>query len=187
MQFQSDVLSMPLDVPDNTETTALGSGYLAGLATGVYADRDELARAAQDARRATSRGWTSSRETGLHERWTEAVSHARHWSREDDMSPTRWVARPPWSLCTSVPTPGPPAIERLESETFDVVVVGGGVVGTGCALDAATRGLVDRAARGPRLGGRHQQPLQQADPRRPALPRAARVRAGPRGADGNAT
>jgi glycerol-3-phosphate dehydrogenase len=33
------------------------------------------------------------------------------------------------------------ALERLESQTFDVVVVGGGVVGTGCALDAATRGL----------------------------------------------
>src|ERR1700709_1863646 len=33
------------------------------------------------------------------------------------------------------------ALARLESETFDVVVVGGGVVGTGCALDAVTRGL----------------------------------------------
>ncbi len=33
------------------------------------------------------------------------------------------------------------ALERLETEPFDVVVVGGGVVGTGCALDAATRGL----------------------------------------------
>ena len=44
MQFQSDVLNLPLDVPENTETTALGSGYLAGLATGVYADRDELAQ-----------------------------------------------------------------------------------------------------------------------------------------------
>ena len=32
-------------------------------------------------------------------------------------------------------------LERLENETFDVVVIGGGVVGTGCALDAATRGL----------------------------------------------
>jgi glycerol-3-phosphate dehydrogenase len=32
-------------------------------------------------------------------------------------------------------------LQRLENETFDVVVVGGGVVGTGCALDAATRGL----------------------------------------------
>ncbi|ORV49279.1 glycerol-3-phosphate dehydrogenase [Mycolicibacter engbaekii] len=33
------------------------------------------------------------------------------------------------------------AWERLGSEQFDVVVIGGGVVGTGCALDAATRGL----------------------------------------------
>jgi len=33
------------------------------------------------------------------------------------------------------------ALSRLEHETFDVVVVGGGVVGTGCALDAVTRGL----------------------------------------------
>ncbi len=33
------------------------------------------------------------------------------------------------------------AIDRLRSETFDVVVVGGGVTGTGAALDAATRGL----------------------------------------------
>lgn len=32
-------------------------------------------------------------------------------------------------------------IERLRSETFDVLVVGGGVTGTGCALDAASRGL----------------------------------------------
>ncbi|KLO29638.1 glycerol-3-phosphate dehydrogenase [Mycolicibacter heraklionensis] len=33
------------------------------------------------------------------------------------------------------------AWERLGSEQFDVVVIGGGVVGAGCALDAATRGL----------------------------------------------
>ena len=32
-------------------------------------------------------------------------------------------------------------LERLAAQTFDVVVVGGGVVGTGCALDAAARGL----------------------------------------------
>src|SRR5579872_3202640 len=33
------------------------------------------------------------------------------------------------------------AWERLSTEQFDVVVIGGGVVGSGCALDAATRGL----------------------------------------------
>src|ERR1700761_4679663 len=33
------------------------------------------------------------------------------------------------------------AWQRLGAEQFDVVVIGGGVVGSGCALDAATRGL----------------------------------------------
>nr|MDQ2896801.1 hypothetical protein [Actinomycetota bacterium] len=33
------------------------------------------------------------------------------------------------------------AVRRMADETFDVVVVGGGSTGTGCALDAATRGL----------------------------------------------
>ncbi len=32
-------------------------------------------------------------------------------------------------------------LERLDGETFDVVVIGGGITGLGCALDAATRGL----------------------------------------------
>jgi glycerol-3-phosphate dehydrogenase len=39
------------------------------------------------------------------------------------------------------PTERARAWERLGSEQFDVVVIGGGVVGAGCALDAATRGL----------------------------------------------
>ena len=46
MQFQADMLGIPVDVPDNTETTSLGSAYLAGLATGVFPDRDALARSA---------------------------------------------------------------------------------------------------------------------------------------------
>jgi glycerol kinase len=82
MQFQSDVLNLPLDVPRNTETTALGSGYLAGLATGVYADRGELAQLRRTARRYEPQLDVVSRHR-LHERWNEAVSHARHWARED--------------------------------------------------------------------------------------------------------
>ena len=82
MQFQADVLNMPLDVPDNTETTALGSGYLAGLATGVYADRDELASLRKTAKRYEPQMDVVTRHR-LHERWTEAVGHARHWAREE--------------------------------------------------------------------------------------------------------
>jgi glycerol kinase len=43
MQFQADLLGIPVVRPVVTETTALGAAYLAGLATGVYHSTDELA------------------------------------------------------------------------------------------------------------------------------------------------
>ena len=42
MQFQADLLGVPVVRPAVTETTALGAAYLAGLATGVYKNTDEL-------------------------------------------------------------------------------------------------------------------------------------------------
>ncbi|MEC4295486.1 glycerol kinase GlpK [Adlercreutzia shanghongiae] len=42
MQFQSDMLGVPLRRPDNAETTALGAAYLAGLATGFWESIEEL-------------------------------------------------------------------------------------------------------------------------------------------------
>ncbi len=42
MQFQADLLGIPVVRPAITETTALGAAYLAGLATGVYRSKDEL-------------------------------------------------------------------------------------------------------------------------------------------------
>ena len=43
MQFQADLLGIPVVRPKVTETTALGAAYLAGLAVGTYKDLDELA------------------------------------------------------------------------------------------------------------------------------------------------
>jgi glycerol kinase len=42
MQFQADLLGIPVVRPQVTETTALGAAYLAGLQAGVYAGLDEL-------------------------------------------------------------------------------------------------------------------------------------------------
>ena len=42
MQFQADLLGIPVVRPTVTETTALGAAYLAGLSTGVYKSTDEL-------------------------------------------------------------------------------------------------------------------------------------------------
>jgi len=51
MQFQADLLGIPVVRPKVTETTALGAAYLAGLATGVWQSTDELARLWQVDRR----------------------------------------------------------------------------------------------------------------------------------------
>lgn len=42
MQFQADILGVPVDRPQVTETTALGAAYLAGLAVGVWNNKEEL-------------------------------------------------------------------------------------------------------------------------------------------------
>ncbi|WP_395703630.1 FGGY-family carbohydrate kinase, partial [Aquabacterium sp.] len=51
MQFQADLLGIPVVRPQVVETTALGAAYLAGLATGVYANLDELSSLWQVERR----------------------------------------------------------------------------------------------------------------------------------------
>ena len=51
MQFQADLLGIPVVRPKVVETTALGAAYLAGLATGVYRGLDELAAQWQVERR----------------------------------------------------------------------------------------------------------------------------------------
>ena len=43
MQFQADILGVPVVRPRMTETTALGAAYAAGLAVGYWSNRDELA------------------------------------------------------------------------------------------------------------------------------------------------
>lgn len=43
MQFQADILQIPVVRPKTTETTALGAAYLAGLATGFWRSKDDLA------------------------------------------------------------------------------------------------------------------------------------------------
>jgi glycerol kinase len=44
MQFQADLLGIPVVRPMVTETTALGAAYLAGLSSGVYQGTDELSQ-----------------------------------------------------------------------------------------------------------------------------------------------
>jgi glycerol kinase len=86
MQFQADILGIPVEVPEVTETTALGSAYLAGLATGFWKSRDELASKWRLARRYEPQMEESECER-LYARWGEALKRSHSWAREAVDSP----------------------------------------------------------------------------------------------------
>ncbi|HKG52086.1 MAG TPA: glycerol kinase GlpK [Actinomycetales bacterium] len=83
MQFQADLLDVPVIRPVVTETTALGAAYAAGLAVGFWADQDELRRQwAEDKR------WTPSMDADqrekLYGRWKQAVQRTLDWAEHED-------------------------------------------------------------------------------------------------------
>ena len=79
MQFQADLLGVPVVRPRVLETTALGAAYLAGLTVDLWKSREELARQWKAARRFEPRMEASKRDALL-ARWREAVSRARNWA-----------------------------------------------------------------------------------------------------------
>lgn len=80
MQFQADVLGVPVVRPRVTETTALGAAYLAGLALGFWSGAEEVARGWQTDKRFEPRASDSWREERL-ERWRAAIERSRQWAR----------------------------------------------------------------------------------------------------------
>ncbi len=78
MQFQADILNVPIAVPAITETTSLGAAYLAGLAVGFWESREELDAKWKVARRYEPRMSEAERER-LYGRWLKAVERARDW------------------------------------------------------------------------------------------------------------
>ncbi len=86
MQFQADILGVPVEVPETLETTALGSAYLAGLATGFWESRDELIDKWRLRRRYEPKMSEEERER-LYGRWKEALERAKDWAQEAVESP----------------------------------------------------------------------------------------------------
>jgi glycerol kinase len=80
MQFQADVLGVPVVRPRILETTALGAAYLAGLTVDLWKSREELARQWTPQRRFEPRMGAAERASRM-ARWREAVARARGWAR----------------------------------------------------------------------------------------------------------
>ena len=77
MQFQSDILNIDVVRPETSEATALGAAYLAGLATGVWKNTDELKERRGSERRFTPSIDAVSREKLLRG-WMNAVAKTRY-------------------------------------------------------------------------------------------------------------
>ena len=82
MQFQADILGVPVVRPVVAETTALGAAYAAGLAVGFWSDLDDLRKNWQEDSR-----WTPKMENGERERllrnWKKAVTKTFDWVDDD--------------------------------------------------------------------------------------------------------
>ncbi|MSU60854.1 MAG: glycerol kinase [Pedosphaera sp.] len=79
MQFQADLLGVPVVRPKVSETTALGAAYLAGLAVGYWKDTKEIATQWQSDRRFVASMKSSTRKK-LIAGWDKALARARNWS-----------------------------------------------------------------------------------------------------------
>jgi len=79
MQFQADVLGVPVSVPEIAETTALGAAYLAGIAVGTWS-AEQVGETWREADRYEPRMEEARREQLLAD-WRRALERSREWAR----------------------------------------------------------------------------------------------------------
>lgn len=80
LQFQADILQIPVARSRITETTALGAGYLAGLAVGFWQSKDEIEKAWQ-IDKIFEPQMPAEKAKELRTRWTKAVERAKDWEK----------------------------------------------------------------------------------------------------------
>jgi glycerol kinase len=80
MQFQADVLGVPVERPAILETTAQGAAYLAGLATGYWSGVDEIAKT-RPAGQVFEPQQDQTRAKTQYARWEDAVGRAKGWNK----------------------------------------------------------------------------------------------------------
>ena len=84
LQFQADLLRVPVVRPKVTETTALGAAYLAGLAVGYWKDRQDV-RANWEVDRIFEPRMAEADVAHRRHRWAEALGRARDWEEHSTL------------------------------------------------------------------------------------------------------
>ncbi|MEI6101005.1 MAG: glycerol kinase GlpK [Eubacteriales bacterium] len=82
MQFQADILGIPVCRPDNTETTALGAALLAGLSTGMWQNTGEIKNLLAGGSVFTP-AMQEIQRAALLKGWRKAVSRSLNWADDD--------------------------------------------------------------------------------------------------------
>ncbi len=83
MQTQADIVNVPVIRPQCVETTAMGAAYLAGLATGYWANKEEVMQNWISDRTFTPASTDTDRQKGI-AGWHKAVKYAYGWAKEDE-------------------------------------------------------------------------------------------------------
>ncbi len=81
MQFQADILGIPIQKPEITEMAALGAAYLAGLGIGFWESKEEIAKQWKVARTFEPNMGIDERES-LYANWKRAVERSFAWAQE---------------------------------------------------------------------------------------------------------
>lgn len=81
MQFQADILGIPIDVPEITETTALGAAYLAAYGIGEFKSLDDIKGRWKLKKRYVPEMDEKTRIRMLH-KWHKAIERAKDWEKE---------------------------------------------------------------------------------------------------------
>ncbi len=82
MQFQADLLGIPVLRPAVTETTAMGAAYLAGLSVGFWKSPEQIWSQRRNDTRFEPRT-DRSRIAEQRERWRNAVERSKHWTQDE--------------------------------------------------------------------------------------------------------
>ncbi|MFP2995846.1 glycerol kinase GlpK [Spongiivirga sp. MCCC 1A20706] len=128
MQFQADILNVSVDRPKMLEVTALGAAFLAGIKHGIWSLED--IESVREAERVFAPEMKSKQRKQKYKGWLKAVDRTR--STKTKKKPKSYK----FSILNRESQ-----LKKLATETFDLIVIGGGVTGSGIALDAASRGM----------------------------------------------
>ncbi|WP_298516731.1 glycerol kinase GlpK [uncultured Kordia sp.] len=129
MQFQSDILNVAVDRPKMIEVTAFGAALLAGIKAGIWTKNDiETIREVDTIFTSEMKPKTRKKK---YKGWQKAVERTKSSNKKKVASK---------EIRFSV-LDRQRQLKKIKSETFDLIVIGGGVTGAGIALDASSRGM----------------------------------------------